>query len=186
MNITVGVSNRHVHLTEEVYNKLFDKPLEKLKDLDQPGQFAAKQMVDIKVGDKVLKRLRIVGPLRSYNQVELSRTDCFFLGVNPPVRTSGDIEGSVPVTIIGPKGSVALNKGLIIANRHIHITPLEMEEYGFSGLEKVSVKVGGEKGGILDNVYFKVAENSGYRLHLDTDDANAFDLKDNDEVEIIR
>ena len=132
----------------------------------------------------MFEHVRIVGPFREYNQVELSRTDCFKLGINPPVRTSGDLEGSLPITIIGPKGEINLDKGLILANRHIHITPKQALEYGFTGIEKVSVKVSGEKGGTFDNVYFKVADDASFRLHLDTDDANAFGLKDNDEVEI--
>lgn len=186
MNISVGISNRHVHLTEEVYNELFDKPLEKLKDLDQPGQFAAVQTVDIKNDKYTFKKVRIVGPLRTYNQVEISRTDSYKLKVDPPVRNSGDIKGSLPITIIGPKGEVYLNEGLIIANRHIHLTKEDIKKYNLENLEKVSIRIKGEKPGIMQNVFLKVADNSSLRLHLDTDDANAFNIKNNDIVEVIK
>ena len=186
MNITVGVSNRHVHLTEEVYNKLFDTPLEKLKDLDQPGQFASVQTVDIKNDRYTFKNVRIVGPLRTYNQVEISKTDSYKLKVDPPVRNSGDIKGSLPITIVGPKGEVNLDEGLILANRHIHLTEDDIQKYNLENLEKVSIRIKGEKPGIMQNVFLKVAENSSLRLHLDTDDANAFNIKNNDIVEVIK
>ena len=186
MNITVGVSNRHVHLTEEVYNKLFDTPLEKLKDLDQPGQFASVQTVDIKNDRYTFKNVRIVGPLRTYNQVEISKTDSYKLKVDPPVRNSGDIKGILPITIVGPKGEVNLDEGLILANRHIHLTEDDIQKYNLENLEKVSIRIKGEKPGIMQNVFLKVAENSSLRLHLDTDDANAFNIKNNDIVEVIK
>lgn len=183
MKVLVGVSNRHVHLTKEVYETLFDEELEKMRDLDQPGQFAAKQCVNVKVGDRVMENVRIVGPLRSYNQIEISRTDSYKLKVNPPVRGSGDLEGSLPVTIYTAKGKVNLDKGLILANRHIHMTKEDVLALSLKNVETVSVKVGGEKAGILENVYLKVSDEASLRLHLDTDDANAFNLKNNDEVE---
>ncbi len=186
MKVTVGVSARHVHLTRNVYMKLFgDDNIEVMRELDQPGQFASKSLVTIKCGEIEIPKVRVLGPFRNYNQVEISRTDAHKLKVNPPVRESGDLDDSVPVTVIGPKGEVSLDKGLIIANRHIHITPNQIKEYGLKGIEKVSIKVDGEKGGILNNVYLKVSDDAGYRLHLDTDDANAFNIKTDDEVEIL-
>lgn len=186
MLITVGVSARHVHLSSDVYEKLFTDKLEKLRNLDQPGQFAAKQMVSIKTDGGQIDNVRIVGPLRDYNQVEISRTDSYKLKVEPPVRNSSDLEGSLPITIIGPKGEVYLDKGLILANRHIHLTKEDALKYELDGISDVAVRINGEKSGILKNVYLKIQDNASLRLHLDTDDANAFGIKTDDEVEVIK
>ena len=187
MKIKVGVSNRHVHLTKEVYFGLFGKSeLKKDRDLDQPGQFASTSYVTIKKGDRELEKVRVLGPFRDYNQVEISQTDAYKLKVNPPVRDSGDLEGSESITLIGPNGSVDLSSGLILARRHIHITPEDMKKYGFEGLKKVAVLIKGEKGGIIDNIYFKVLDIASLTLHLDTDEGNAFNLKSGDEVILIK
>lgn len=186
MKIKVGVSNRHIHLTKEVYEKLFDEKLEILRNLDQPGQFAAKQTVTIKNENGSFDNVRIVGPLREYNQIEISKTDSFKLKENPPIRTSGDLEGSLPITIIGPKGSIDLDKGLIIANRHIHLTKEDIKKYNLENTEKVAIKIKGEKAGILKNVYLKVTKEASLRLHLDTDDANAFNLTNDEIVEVLK
>lgn len=186
MKIKVGVSNRHVHLTEEVYNILFNEPLEKERDLDQPGQFAAKQKVSIKNENYTFDNVRIVGPLRKYNQVEVSRTDSYKLKVKPPVRASSDLEGSLPITIIGPCGEVNLENGLILANRHIHMAKEDLERLNILENEELAVKIEGEKSGVLRNVYPKVSEKASFILHLDTDDANAFGLKTEDSVELLR
>ena len=136
MKVTIGVSNHHVHLTEDDFKLLFgsDKELGFVKDLNQPGQFASSEKVDIKVGEKVLKDLRILGPFRSYTQVELSKTDCRFLKIDAPVRESGVLEGAASVTIIGPMASIERNCG-IIADRHIHITKEQREQFGLTGIE---------------------------------------------------
>ena len=186
MKVIVGVSNRHVHLNKETYEKLFKKELTKFRDLDQPTQFAANEKVSIKVNNIKMDNVRIVGPLREYNQIEISLTDAYKLKVKPPIRTSGNLKGSLPVTIIGPKGSVDLKEGLIIADRHIHITKQQMKKYNLKEKENLAVKVNGEKSGILKNVHLKVLDNSNLRLHLDTDDANSLGLKTGDEVEILR
>ncbi|MBR3362707.1 MAG: phosphate propanoyltransferase [Bacilli bacterium] len=186
MKVIVGVSNRHVHLNKETYEKLFKKELTKFRDLDQPTQFAANEKVSIKVNNIKMDNIRIVGPLREYNQIEISLTDAYKLKVKPPIRTSGNLKGSLPVTIIGPKGSVDLKEGLIIADRHIHITKQQMKKYNLKEKENLAVKVNGEKSGILKNVHLKVLDNSNLRLHLDTDDANSLGLKTGDEVEILR
>ncbi len=187
MRIKVGVSNRHVHLTKEVYFKLFgESELEKSRDLDQPGQFASTSYVTIKKGDRQFEKVRVLGPFRDYNQVEISRTDAYTLKVNPPIRDSGDLEGSESITLIGPKGTVELKEGLILAKRHIHITPKDMKKYGFEGIEKVAILVKGNKGGVINNVYFKVLDEAALALHLDTDEGNAYDLKTGDEVILIK
>ncbi|MBR2840266.1 MAG: phosphate propanoyltransferase [Bacilli bacterium] len=186
MKVTLGVSNRHVHLDKKIYKELFgNEPLEVVKYLKQPGQFASNKFLTIKNGDRELNKVRVLGPLRNYNQVEISKTDSYYLKLNPPIRKSGDLEGSSPITLISEKKEVHLDKGCIIANRHIHITPEELKKYGFENKKKVKIRIKGEKGGTLDNVYFKVDKNSSFELHLDTDDGNAFNLKTGDILEIM-
>ena len=188
MQIQVGVSNRHIHLKKEDLKILFGEGYELtfLKDLKQPGQYACNEKLTIKTDKGEITNVRVLGPVRNYTQVEISKTDAFKLGLNPPVRTSGDLKESSPITIIGPKGVLNLNEGCIIADRHIHITEKQMEEFGLNGLAQVSVKVDGVKGGILDHVNLKIADNSYFELHLDTDDANSHLIKDGDIVEIIK
>ncbi len=181
--IKARISNRHVHLTKEAYDKLFSQPLTKKNDLNQVGEFAANEKVNIKIGDKEIKNVRIVGPLRTYNQVEISMHDARTLGVKPPVRRSGDLKDSLEVVIETEKGSIKTN-GLIIANRHIHMTPELAKKYNVKDYQKVKVKVGGDKSGIMD-AEIKVSDNGYLELHIDTDDANAFLLNDNDDVIMI-
>lgn len=174
MKVSIGISNRHVHLTREHINILFGCELENIKDLVQIGEFASKQTVTIKTEKSEIPNVRVLGPARSYTQVEISRTDSFKLGLNPPVRESGDIKGSEPITLIGPKGTVTLTEGCIIANRHIHMNPDKANELGLKHNQIVSVKIDTIKGGILNNVYIKVTPKGVLELHLDHDDANAF------------
>lgn len=186
MKVILGVSNRHVHLTEETYKKLFgEEKLEVVKELRQPGQFASNKFVTLKNGEREIKHVRVLGPLRKYNQVEISKTDSFTLKVNPPVRDSGNIEGSESITLVNEDKEVHLEEGCIIANRHIHINPEEAKKYNLENTKKVKIKIEGEKAGILENVYIRVDENFKFELHLDTDDGNAFNVKTGDEIEII-
>ena len=185
MKISVGVSNRHVHLNEEDYKILFgNTPFTKRNDLTQPGMFASELTVTIKGSKRSIENVRVLGPLRSYTQVEISKTDSYTLGVNPPVRNSGDLDDADIITVIGPNGEIT-KKAAIIAARHIHIDKKIREEKGLVGVDKVSLKINGEKSGIIDNVYLKDSEVAYFEVHIDTDDANAFLLKQNDEVEII-
>lgn len=186
MNIKVqlGISNRHLHLTKEVYELLFDEALTLKKELMQPGEFASNQLVTIKGPKGEIENVRILGPFRNYNQVEVSRHDARTLGVNPPVRKSGDLAGSENITVIGPKGSVELTEGCIIANRHLHMTIKEAQKYNLKDNQKVKVIIPGDKSGIID-VYAKVTEKASTELHLDTDDANAFLLKGDEILDII-
>ena len=125
MDVTIGVSNHHVHLCKHDLEILFgnDYELSIKKELVQPGEFASNSLVSIKTEKATIENLRILGPIRNYTQVEISRTDAYKLGINPPARDSGDLEGSAGITIIGPNGSIDLEKGCIIATRHIHLTP---------------------------------------------------------------
>ena len=186
MKVILGVSNRHVHLKEEDYKTLFgDEPINKVKDLRQPGQFASDKFVTIKNGERQIEHVRVLGPIRNYTQIEISRTDAYNLKLNPPIRTSGNLEGSSPITVIGPKGKLDLKEGCILANRHIHISPEEIKKYHLEGVKKVKVKIDGEKGGILNNVHLKIIEPSLLEMHIDTDEGNAFGVKTGDELEII-
>lgn len=186
MRIKLGISNRHVHLNNEDYKILFGEiPLTKRNDLNQPGMYACNETVSIKGEKRSYDNVRVLGPLRNYTQVEISKTDAYYLGVNPPVRNSGDLEGASLITIIGPCGEIERNAA-IIASRHIHVDKNIRKEHDLEGIEKVSVRIFGEKGGIIDNVYLKDSDEAYFELHLDTDDGNAFLLQQDDEVEIIK
>lgn len=185
MKVSVGISNRHVHLTEQDLYILFGLgyELNRKVDINQPGQYAAYETVIIKTDKDVIDNVRILGPIRDYTQVEISKTDAYKLGINPPLRDSGDLEGSSVVTIIGPKGEVT-KPCCILVRRHIHVTKEQKEMYNLPDV--VSVKISGDRGGIFDEVYVKVNEKSYYEMHIDTDEANAFGIKNNDMVEIIK
>lgn len=186
MKVLLGISNKHVHLSTEDYKILFgDEPLGNMKDLVQPGQYASDKKVTVKTEKRAFDGLRVLGPLRSYTQVEVSKTDSIALGINPPIRNSGDLEGSAIVTIIGPCGEVT-KPCCIIANRHIHITPKERKEMGLVDIDKVSVKVEGEKKTTFDNVWLKEDDSYALELHLDTDDGNGCLAKTGDYLEIIK
>lgn len=185
MKVAVGISNRHVHLTKEDFELLFGKrELTKRNDLKQPGQFACNERVNIIGPRGTLENIVIVGPLRTYTQVEVSKTDCYKLGINPPVRDSGDLDGASMVTIIGPLGKIE-KPCAIIANRHIHVDKEILKEKKIIGIKEVCIKITGEKAGIIEHVHIKEMDKAYFELHLDTDDANAFLLKNGDEVEII-
>lgn len=185
MFVNLGVSNHHIHLTEEDYHILFgNAPLEYQKELVQPGQYASNILVTIKTEKATIEKVRLLVPFRNYTQVELSKTDAYKLGINPPVRDSGDLSNASLVEIIGSCGSIK-KECAIIANRHIHMTKEDQVRLGLEDKTEVSVKFAGEKGGVLDHVQLKVDDNYKLEMHLDTDDANAFLLKTNDQGEII-
>lgn len=187
MKIKVGVSNRHVHLNKETYEKLFgEEQLDKRNDLVQPGEFASNKVVSIITEKDRIDNVRILGPLRSYNQVEISRTDSYKLGVNPPICRSGDLGNALSIMVANGEKKVILNKSLIIANRHIHISSAEAIKLGISNDDETSVLIDTDKGGILTNVFYKISDNGVLEIHFDTDDANAMNLKSGDEVEILR
>jgi putative phosphotransacetylase len=186
MEVLLGVSNRHVHLTEEDYKTLFgDEPLGVVKELVQPGQFSSDKKVSIKTEKRTIENVRLLGPLRSYTQVEVSKTDSFALGIDPPIRNSGDLEGSAVVTIVGPMGEVT-KPCCIIANRHLHISPSQRIEYGLVGVEKVKAVIRSEKTTVFDDVFIKESPEYTLELHLDTDDGNGSLGKTGDMVEIIK
>ncbi len=174
--IPVGISNRHIHLTREHVEVLFGAGYEltKMKDLSQPGQYACKEQLTI-VGPsmRAIEGVRVLGPERKKSQVEISRTDSFVLKCKPPVRESGDIAGSAPITIIGPKGIVTLKEGCIIANRHIHMSVDEGRAFGVSDGDYVDVELDGERKSLFYDVQIRVHKDFRLEMHIDTDDANA-------------
>lgn len=172
MEVVLGISNRHVHLTEDDYNLLFgNTDLIVERYLVQPEQYASTSYVDIKTGKSIIKRVRVLGPFRSYTQVEISKTDSKFLGLNPPIASSGELENAEEIEIIGPNGKIK-RKCAIIANRHIHITPYLRKQLGLESISEVSVVFKDVNNITFDNVKIKELEKSNLELHLDTDDSN--------------
>ncbi len=187
--VPVGVSNRHIHLSKEDLETLFGAGYEltPIKDLSQPGQFACKEVLTI-VGPSLrpIENVRVLGPVRKASQVEISRTDSFTLKVKPPVRESGDIAGSAPVTIIGPKGVVTLKEGCIIANRHIHMSLDEGAAFGLRDGDYVDVDVEGARRTRFYDVQVRVHKDFRLEMHIDTDDANAAGIGNGAKVKIVR
>ncbi len=187
--IPVGVSVRHIHLCKEHLEKLFGPgaELHHLRELYQPGTHAEKETLAL-IGPKtrLLDRVRILGPLRDRTQVELAKTDAIFLGVDAPLRISGDIKGSAPITLIGPKGVVELEEGCIRAMRHVHMNPKEAEYLGLRNGDKVKLRIGGPNAVTLENMVVRINDNVLLEVHLDTDEGNVADIDCGKEVEIIK
>ncbi|MFJ7697010.1 phosphate propanoyltransferase [Lysinibacillus fusiformis] len=186
--IPIGVSARHVHLAQAEVEQLFGQnyQLTPKFELSQPGQFAAEETVVIAGPKGSIERVRILGPARSLSQVEVSWTDAMKLGIKPPLRISGDIQGSSPVTLIGPKGSVVLNEGLIIAQAHIHMSPEDSAKFNVVDGQSVQIKVEGIRPIILSNVVIRVSERYRLEMHIDTDEANAGLIQQGTVAEIVQ
>lgn len=188
-NVPVGVSNRHIHLTEADVETLFGKgyQLTPLKDLSQPGQYACKETLTI-IGPSLrpIENVRVLGPVRKASQVEISRTDSFTLKVKPPVRESGDIAGSAMITIVGPKGIVQLKEGCIISNRHIHMSLEDSAKFGVSDGQYVDVEVNGERRTKFYDVQIRANKDFRLEMHIDTDDANAAGIGNGAKVKIVK
>jgi len=173
--VPVEVSARHCHLSKADLEKLFGQgyELKVKKQLYQPLDFAAEETITIKEGDKEIKDVRIVGPLRNQTQVEISKTDAIALEINPPVRLSGALKNSAGITLEGPKGSVELNEGLIVARRHLHCATKEAKQAGLRAGQLISVQIAGERALTFHCVEVRVREDYKLCLHLDTDEGNA-------------
>ncbi|KYG92309.1 phosphate propanoyltransferase [Metasolibacillus sp. FSL H7-0170] len=186
--IPVGVSARHVHLAQAEVEQLFGKSYQLTPkfELSQPGQFAAEETVVIAGPKGSIERVRILGPARSLSQVEVSFTDAIKLGLTPPLRISGDIKGSSPITLIGPKGSVVLKEGLIVAKAHIHMTPTDSVRLGVTDGQSVQIKLAGIRPIILSDVMIRVSERYRLEMHIDTDEANAGFIKQGALAEIVQ
>lgn len=180
MKVLLGVSNHHFHLTEEDYKILFgDTPIEIKKELVQKGQYASNLTATIKTEKGTIENVRLLTPLRKYTQVEISKTDAYRLGIDPPVRDSGDLRDAAMVEIVGTHGYIK-KECAILATRHIHMTKEDQKKLNLEGKTEVQVQFDGEKGATLDHVQLKVAPSYTLELHLDTDDANALLLKTGD------
>lgn len=172
--VPIGISARHVHLCREHVDILFGKgyQLTQKKEL-MGGQFAANEVVTL-VGVKLraIENVRILGPERKETQVEISKTDAIRLGLNPPIRESGKITGSAPISLVGPKGVVYLQEGCIVAKRHIHMSPADAKTFGVTDGQVVSIKIDNERGGIFEGVQIRVDDTYTLEMHIDTDEAN--------------
>ena len=173
--VPIEISARHIHLCQKDLEVLFGKgyQLKKLRKLSQADDFAARETLDIKIGSKVIKKLRIVGPVRKKTQIELSITDAFSLGIIPPLRLSGDIKGTPGAILIKSKKKLKIKKGVIIAKRHLHCSPQQAKRLKFRNGMSVSVKVNGKRALTFHNVKVRVGENYKLAVHLDTDEGNA-------------
>ena len=186
-SVPIGVSNRHIHLNRADMDALFGEgsELTRVKDLGQPGQYAAAETVTSRGSKGELTRMRVLGPLREESQVEVSIGDGFALGVHPPVRESGQLEGTPGVKVIGRNGEVEMKRGDIAALRHIHLDPATAERMGVHDKQIVRVEIGGLRGAVLNNVLLRVSDKFAPEMHIDVEEANTLGVKNGDRAYII-
>lgn len=186
--VPIGISNRHIHLSENDVEELFGKghELSPIKELYQPGEYACHEQVTLVHGDRMIQKVRVLGPTREHTQVEISQTDARALKVDLQVRNSGDLSGTHPIIIMTERGEVKLSEGLIIAARHLHLTSEDAKKFKVNNSDKVAIRISGVKAGIIEQVSCKVSDNYKLELHLDTDDGNAFQVSNGDVAELIR
>jgi propanediol utilization protein len=189
LTVPIGVSNRHVHLTRADVETLFGAgyTLTKMKDLSQPGQYACEETVTV-IGPSLrpIEKVRILGPERKASQVEISNTDSYVLKVKPPVRESGKIEGTPGITLVGPKGVVTLKEGVIVANRHIHMSPDDARVFGVKDGDTVTVDAEGARRTRWFDVQVRVHKDFRLEMHIDTDDANAVGIGNGARVKLVK
>lgn len=187
-HIPVGVSNRHIHLSQEDLEALFGSgyTLTNLKDLSQPGQYACKETVILCGPKGVIEKVRVLGPVRRQTQVEILAGDCFKLGIQTEPRLSGELAGTPGITLIGPRGSVQTAAGVILAKRHIHMLPEDAERFGVGDGQEVKIRIPGDRGGVFDHVVIRVTEKSGLEFHLDTEEANALGVTSESLIEVVK
>jgi len=187
LKIPVEISARHIHLSQKDMEALFgaNYVLIKKKALSQPGEFAAQETVAVRFKDKEISQVRAIIPLRGQTQLEISTTDAYNLGIPPVVRLSGDLKGTPGALLIGPKGQVELKEGVIIAQRHLHISPIEALKSGIDGQDIVSIKVDGPRMTTFHNFKVRKGENFKLSAHLDTDEGNAAGIIKNSFGELV-
>ena len=176
--ILIEVSARHAHLTRAHARKLFGHPPTPLREISQPGQYAAEESVTLeqKIKGKMfrIERVRVVGPTRKESQIELALSDCRALGIEKPViKVSGSLRGTPGIALRGPRGKISLRQGVIVAQRHIHCPPGKAKELGLRNGSVVCVRVAGKRSVTFENVFVRVNPNFRFRMHIDTDEANA-------------
>lgn len=186
--VNIGLSNKHVHLSQADLEKLFGEGYELTpsKPLVQPGQFAAEEKVDIVGPKKTLAGIRVLGPVRPETQVELALTDARAIGIKAPVRESGKLDGTPGCKLVGPCGEVELSHGVIAALRHVHLNDAQAEEAGVKDGDWVSIKIEGERGLVFDHVLVRAGVKHEKEVHLDTDEGNAAGCGPDTVCEIIR
>jgi putative phosphotransacetylase len=187
MHVPVAVSARHIHLSYEDLAILFGEnyELKPLKNLSQPGQFASTDTVVIKTEKSEFATVRIVGPVRRRTQIEISRTDAIHLGIKVPVRISGDLLNSPGITVVGPNGSLVMNEGVIIAARHIHMTPEIAAQLGVKERQSMYVRLNGPRPITLERVHARISPLFTLEMHIDTDDANSVGIDTGSIGEIV-
>lgn len=184
LDIPVGISNRHVHLSREDMDAIFGygSTLTRMKAVKQPGQYAAEETVTLRGPKGELQRVRVLGPLRSATQIEISVSDSYVLGVKAPLRMSGDLQDSPGIEIIGPRGRVMKSDGAIVAWRHIHISPSDAARFALRDGMEIDVRINGYRGGILSHVLVRVSADAVLEMHIDVEEANGFGLRNGDCV----
>ncbi|RXI49094.1 propanediol utilization protein [Clostridium tetani] len=188
LGILIEASGKHVHLSKEHVEKLFGKGYEltKKRDLSQPGQYLCEEKVTL-IGPKgIMQNVSVLGPTRENTQVEVSKSDAVSLGINAPIRMSGDTKGTSPIILASKTSVVRLEEGAIVAKRHIHMTPEDALKYGVTDKEKVQVKVKGERSLIFDEVIVRVSDKFNTVVHIDYDEANACGFVKNTRGEILK
>lgn len=185
--VPIGVSNRHIHLSQADFEQLFGvgATMTHFKDLSQPGQFACQEVMTLVGPGGAIERVRLLGPARKQTQVEVSVADCFKLGIKAPLRDSGDLAGSAPITIVGPKGSVTVPEGCIIALKHIHMHTDDAARLGLKDRDHVNVQTCGERNLMFQEVLVRVSDKFKLEMHVDMDEANAASLSNGDKVRIV-
>lgn len=186
--VPVGISNRHVHLSRADLTELFGEGYEltRLKDLSQPGQYACKETVTICGPKGSIEKVRILGPVRPQTQIEVMAGDCIRLGAPGLIRLSGDLIATPGITIVGPKGTVKAEKGLIVAQRHIHMTLEDARQFGVQDGQIVRIQIEGERGGVYGSVAVRASQASVLECHLDIEEANAMNVSSLTKVTIIK
>jgi len=185
--VNIEVSARHIHLKKEDFEKLFGVGVELTvkKELSQPGMFAANEIVKIKDEYFEIEKVRIVGPLRDYTQIEISETEARNFKINPPLRRSGDVKNTPGMTIIGPKGQIEIEDGVIIAKRHVHMTPKDAEEINAKDGDLLKIKTEGDRGLIFENVVARIDETYAWAMHIDTDEGNSSGISGCEDGEVV-
>lgn len=185
--VPAGISVRHIHLSRQDVDRLFGRnyQLTPKKQLSQPGQYACEECLDV-IGSKgELQKVRILGPERKATQIELAQTDCRNIGITAPVRSSGDTAGTPGITLRGPLGQITVPEGVIIADRHLHLSDAEAAAFGLKNGDRVQIRIDGIKPGILGNVLVRSGSGHSMDLHIDTDDGNAFLLSQGQRVTVL-
>lgn len=184
--VIVGISNRHVHLTDGDFERLFGRSRPSVKKyVRQHGEFAADEVVTLRGPKGEMPRVRVMGPNRAATQVELSRTDCYTLGVQAPMAQSGHLDQAGPIDIVGPAGEVHVEQAVIVAGRHIHMGPDDAHALGLKDQDRVRVRFDGERGGVLDHFLVRVKDSYVLELHLDLDEGNAIGARTGDWATIV-